>query len=932
MGNPVVILFSLENRHTFKELLAQVDGTVAAAREHQDYPFSLLVERLKPESDSSRSPIFQVAFNWHKSQECERGKELQLEPYFLGGYQGGAAVDLDLQIIERDIQAVWQYNTDLFDESTIARMGGHFQKLLESIVATSEQSVAELPLLTEKECHQLLVEWNDTATDYPQDKCIHQLFEEQVEKTPDAVAVVFEGQELTYQQLNDRANQLAHYLQSLGVRAEVRVGIYLDRSTDMIVAVMGAMKAGGSYIPLDPKWPITRMERILSSQAVGYLVTQQKYLRIVREQQWKHPQLTHGICLDVDTPKPPPETVERNATRSRWDWVAEQSNDRVTAGGFVSSYTGQPFSETEVDEYKNHVIQLAQPYLGQAKRVLEIGCGSGEIMFAIAPTVELYVGLDPSEVTQAHNREALAQNKQGNIKLLTGFADEINSIEDGPFDLIILASTVQFFPGTIYLQQVIEEALALLAPGGAILLADIMDARRKEEFKQSLATFKIQEGQNSDIKTKTNLDSELYLDEYFFWDLPGQLESIAEISVLKREQGFENKLRYRYDVVVEKEGTQKVKKHTSSVGCKKPLWTNWHLSQMSSQNLGAVTSSDNTAYIIYTSGSTGVPKGVIVRHQPAVNLIDWVNKTFQVGASDRLLFMTSLCFDLSVYDIFGILAAGGSIHLASSDELKDPQKLVELLCTEPITFWDSAPAALQQLVSFFPSETQTQSHLRLVFLSGDWIPLTLPDTLKATFPKTQVIGLGGATEATIWSNYYPINKVEPSWASIPYGKQIQNAKYYVLDSRLNPCPIGVAGVLYIGGECLASGYDAPEKTAQKFLPDPFSDRSDARIYNTGDLARYLPDGNIEFLGRIDNQVKIRGFRIELGEIEVVLAQHPNLREVLVMAREDIPGDKRLVAYLITNGEKPTINDLRSFLKTKLPDYMVPKNSCSFSPK
>ncbi|NEO77706.1 MAG: AMP-binding protein [Moorea sp. SIO4G3] len=191
------------------------------------------------------------------------------------------------------------------------------------------------------------------------------------------------------------------------------------------------------------------------------------------------------------------------------------------------------------------------------------------------------------------------------------------------------------------------------------------------------------------------------------------------------------------------------------------------------------------------------------------------------------------------------------------------------------------------------------------------------------FSGVRVIGLGGATEATIWSNYYPIETVDPTWASIPYGKPIQNAQYYILDSYFNPCPIGVTGFLYISGECLAKGYDDPDKTAERFLPNPFkNEMAGASIYKTGDLSRYLPDGNIEFIGRIDNQVKIRGFRIELGEIQATLAQNPEVREAVVIVREDNPEDKRLVAYIVKK-EDAISSDLRSFLKTKLPDYMIP---------
>ncbi|NET35554.1 MAG: amino acid adenylation domain-containing protein [Cyanothece sp. SIO1E1] len=346
--------------------------------------------------------------------------------------------------------------------------------------------------------------------------------------------------------------------------------------------------------------------------------------------------------------------------------------------------------------------------------------------------------------------------------------------------------------------------------------------------------------------------------------------------------------------------------------------------------------SSNLAYVIYTSGSTGKPKGVMVRHQSVVNVIDWVNKEFRVGWGDRLLFTTSLSFDLSVYDIFGLLAAGGSIYITSEAEQQDPKILLQLLYSQAITFWDSAPAACQRLVPFLPISNPIEHHLRLVFFSGDWIPLTLPDTVKHAFPGTQVVSLGGATEATIWSNYYVIDEVQPDWASIPYGKPIQNAHYYILDQHLNPCPIGITGSLYISGICLASGYaNDPEKTAKQFIPNPFWHQFPSAqdtagnvstiplLYKTGDIARYLPDGNIEFLGRIDNQVKIRGFRIELGEIEAVLNTHPQVQQALVVARKDTPGNKQLVAYLVSSQLAPSQDELRHFLKQELPDYMVP---------
>ncbi|HMB54808.1 MAG TPA: amino acid adenylation domain-containing protein, partial [Thermoanaerobaculia bacterium] len=333
------------------------------------------------------------------------------------------------------------------------------------------------------------------------------------------------------------------------------------------------------------------------------------------------------------------------------------------------------------------------------------------------------------------------------------------------------------------------------------------------------------------------------------------------------------------------------------------------------------------AYFIFTSGSTGRPKGVMVRHRPAVNLVDWVNRTFAVGPGDRLLFVTALAFDLSVYDVFGTLAAGATIRLASAGELADPQRLLRLLRDEPITFWDSAPAALQQCVPYLP-QVDGRGSLRLVFTSGDWMPLSLPDAVRDAFPGCEVVSLGGATEATIWSNFHRVGEVDPEWASIPYGRPIANARYQVLDRRLEPAPIGVEGDLYIGGDVLSAGYAAnPRQTAIQYRPDPFVDDPGARLYATGDRARYWPCGTLEFLGRLDTQVKVRGYRIELGEIEAVLGEHPALAEAVVLAREDRPGHQRLVAYYrLDNGSSaPSDGELAELAAEKLPAYMHPNH-------
>jgi amino acid adenylation domain-containing protein len=344
-------------------------------------------------------------------------------------------------------------------------------------------------------------------------------------------------------------------------------------------------------------------------------------------------------------------------------------------------------------------------------------------------------------------------------------------------------------------------------------------------------------------------------------------------------------------------------------------------------NPGLNISSSQLAYTIYTSGSTGRPKGVMIEHHSAVNLILWVNTCFNVGKDDRLLFITSMCFDLSVYDIFGMLAAGGSVVIAENKEIQDVHALQDMLINFQITFWDSVPTTLDYLVRNLEHEKKNYRYpgLKTVFLSGDWIPVDLPSRIKTFFSETRVISLGGATEATVWSNYYPVEKAQPTWKSIPYGRPINNNFFYILDERFRPVPVGEIGDLYIGGVGVARGYaNDPEKTNLAFVPDPFNPGFGGIMYRTGDLGRMMPDFNMEFLGRKDNQVKINGFRVELGEIESVLNgnEHVNNAVVLAKASGSGSGNKQLVSYIVPNG-KFSKDLLISYLKTKVPEYMVP---------
>ncbi len=493
--------------------------------------------------------------------------------------------------------------------------------------------------LPPREYRRVIVEWNRTDAAYSTDTCLHELVERSAERAPETVAIVFDGQRMSYRELNEAANQLGRHLVENGVARGETVAVFTDRSAESVIALLAVLKAGATYVPLEPTLPSKRVAWIMGTLGVRWALTQHRHVgRLTHENRF--PTLAHIVCMDAEAP------------------VSEAAGRRVWGTG--------------------------------------------------------------------HVRE--------------------------------------------------------------------------------------------------------------------------------------------YDV----------------------------------RNLPRSSSPEDAAYVIFTSGSTGTPKGVVVPHRPVINLIEWVNKTFSVGPQDTLLFVTSFCFDLSVYDVFGVLAAGGCVCIAADVDLREPIQILRLLTEHGITFWDSAPAMFQQLVPFYdvPGVNLRSSKLRLVFLSGDWIPVTLPDQITERFQAAKVVSLGGATEAAIWSNFHVIDRVLPEWTSIPYGRPIQNARYYILDPAGRPCPVGVAGELYIGGECLALGYLDEVNTKERFVPDPYNPaRPDARMYRTGDRASFWPDGTIEFLGRIDSMVKVRGFRVELGEIEAVLNRYPEVGEAVVTVNRGRSGDNQLIAHI-----------------------------------
>ncbi len=642
--NTLVMRTDLSGTPSFREILNRVREVALGAYTNQDLPFEQLVEKLQPERNLSHTPLFQVMFQLQNTPTTTLDLPgLTLSP--LEFDKKTAKFDLTLVMVEikQGLMGTLEYNTDLFNADTITRMLGHFQTLLEGIVANPEQQICDLPLLPKTEQHQLLVEWNNTQTNYIQNKCcIHELFEAQVERSPDAIAVIFEDEQLTYEELNHRANQLAHYLRSLGVKPEVLVGICVERSLEMVIGILGILKAGGAYVPLDPAYPKERLAFMLEDAQISVLLTQQRLVKELPQREAK------VVCLDAD-----------------WEIIAQ----------------------------KNH------------------------------------------------------------------------------------------------------------------------------------------------------------------------------------------------------------------------------------KNLSTKFTFKNLAYVIYTSGSTGKPKGVMLSHSNLCNHMFWMQATFPLTKKDKVLQKTPFGFDASVWEFYAPLLAGGQLLIAKPGGHTDSAYLLKLIAQQQVTTVQLVPSLLQMLLE--QGGIETCHSLKHVFCGGEILPVTLQESLLSKL-DVNLHNLYGPTEACIDATFWNCQReIYPQL--VPIGRPISNTQIYILDQNLQPVPVGVPGELYIGGVGVARGYlNLPELTAIKFIPNPFSNESGSRLYKTGDLVRYLPNGDIEILGRIDYQVKIRGFRIELGEIEARLNQHAKVREAVVVTWDDELTDKRLVAYVSPqSNQELTVIELRSFLKEKLPEYMIP---------
>jgi amino acid adenylation domain-containing protein len=642
--NTLVLRTDLSGDPTFAELVGRVRAVCLDAYAHQDVPFERVVEELQPDRDTSHSPLFQVLFAFDAVPPEKYGLEgLRLEE--VATRSGALNFDITLTLDDKGsyLAGVLGYKTDLFDASTMERMVRHFEALLEAVVADPAQTISELKILSEGERVQLLTGWNDTAVEYPRDRCLHELFEEQAERTPHAVAVALGEERITYGELNRRANQLACCLRRRGVKSEARVGLMFERSVEMVVALLGILKAGGAYAPLDPALPRERLRFMVEDAGIEVLLTQ------------------------------------------------EHLRDRLEA------------------------------------------CAADVLTFDSAS-------------------EELARA----------------SVEN--------------------------------APSGA---------------------------------TAANL-----------------------------------------------------------------------------------------AYVIYTSGSTGVPKGVMVQHSSPINLLVGLERavySVRPAGPLRASVNAPLSFDASVQQLL-LLLRGHALHVVPQEIRTDGEALLSYLARNKVDVFDCTPSQLGVLLSAGLLESGAASP-SLMLVAGEAMDTQMWETLAGA-PRREFFNIYGPTECTV---DVTARRVRGAGGVPTIGRPLANTEIFLLDAQMRLVPAGVAGELYVGGDNLARGYlDRPGLTAEKFVPHPYTRLGGARLYRTGDRARYRADGDIEFLGRLDHQVKVRGFRIELGEIEAVLCQHAAVRDAVVLTPADARGDKRLVAYVVMQpGEVLAAESVRGHLRERLPEYMIP---------
>jgi natural product biosynthesis luciferase-like monooxygenase protein len=1005
--NTLALRTDLTGEPSFIEVLRRVREVALGAYAHQDVPFEKLVEELQPERDLSRSPLFQVMF---ALQNVPR-EDLSLSGLSLSPVEtssGMSRFDISLSMTERgdQLRGMVEYNTDLFDAGTIERMMGHFQTLLASIAADPRRPIKELPLLTETERHRIVSEWNDTAKQFPPDKCIHELFAEQAALTPDEIAVFFEDKQLTYRELDQRSNQLAHHLQELGVGPETLVGLCMDRALEMVVGLLGILKAGGAYLPLDPSYPRERLIFMLEDSGAAVLLTQENLRGLLSTQQVKE------VALDTD-----------------WDLIAERSQEhplRLAEAQnlayviYTSGSTGRPKGVMVAHRNVSNLFAAMDERIGEEQPGVWLALTS--ISFDIS-VLELFWTLTRGFKVVIQSEQEVANytaepryrvTERGMQFSLFYFAsdgtnsdpDRYRLLKDGARFADSHAFTAVWTPerhfhqfGDLYPNPAITGAAlstiterieiragSVVAPlhhavrvaeewamvdnlsggrvgvsfasgwhaGDFIFAPDNYRNRRQLMIEQIELVRKLWRGEKVKFMGGAGKEVEVGI-------LPRPVQ--PELPVWVTSGGSPDTFRKAGEIganLLTHLLGQRVPELGEKIQLYREAWRSaghpgaGHVTLMLHTFVGddivKVKETVREPFTNYLASSVDLirnlaqslgidpAQGKFTDDDMQTVLEHAFNRYYKqsglMGTPEVCLEMVERLKGIDVDEVaclidFGVNydAVMQSLSLLDevrrrSNEIKEKKQysIAAQLQRNGVTHLQCTPS-LASMMSLDQGTMQALGGLRKLLIGGEALPAPLARQLSATVAG-EVHNMYGPTETTVWSATHLVGDEENR---IPIGRPVVNTEIYILSEKLEVSPVGVAGEVYIGGAGVVRGYlNRAGLSAERFIPHPFSATPGARLYRTGDVARYLADGEIDFVGRADQQVKVRGYRIEPGEVEATLRQYPGVRDVAVVVRDDKAGDKQLVAFVASDNVPELASTmLRNYLKKRLPEHMIP---------
>lgn len=921
--NTLALRTGVDASQSFEVLLQQVKKTVIKAYENQEYPFDLLVDKLNLKRDTSRSPLFNINVVLQNIKlERSGDQEFDIESKILNDVKHiSTKWDMEFDFVEEQDGALLctlEYYTDIYSEEMITTIVGNYLNLLENLINQLEEPLNELSFISSSSL-KLLLDYSGDQKKQMQEVTVDEWFERQVQLQPQQIAITQGKTSMSYQELHQYILQIAKVMrEKLGVQKGDIVGLYMKNSIDTIASLMAVLSVGAVYVPLDPKQPLLRSKQIIKETEMRLILTHKEFLAAINQLQWECEDFKTYVCLDSDDILQEEETEQSELMDTQiWDYVAETHRDQIGGSGWVSSYTGELLSTTEMEEYKNNVTLKLEKYLHPEARVLEIGCGSGLTLFKLAPKVGYYLGTDISEAIIEKNKHQASELNLTNVDFRVLAAHESSQILDQSFDIIILNSVIHCFNGHNYLRKVLAQSMNLLKDKGIIFLGDIMDQNRKDELVATLTEFK--ENHKGQYRTKTDWETELFISKEYIYDLQLDLVFLKSVEVSDKIYTIENELTlFRYDAILSFDKNFQSTLSKSREKYKQQYDRNL-LSSTEAEYLEREHLPGDLAYMMFTSGSTGKPKGVMIEHKNIVNYISWaLSHYFKEGIQPIMPLYSPLTFDLTVTSVFCPLLGGGTIKVIDGDF---GEVLEQISSEADITCMKLTPAHLSYLTEA-PYDISVSQYI----VGGEALTTNLLERAFSLNTGPEFIyNEYGPTEATVGCIVFDLNEYNfKGRATALIGKPISNTNIFVVDDNLKLLPIGAVGEILITGSSLARGYfKNDELTKAKFISFQTPGNHLVQAYRTGDLGRFLTAGNMEYFGRKDRQVKIRSYRIELEEVEAVVLSYPTITETYVTDRELNDGSKQLCAYYKTNGNKVAQEKLKEHVTKALPEYMIP---------